>query len=669
MEPDFGGYATKADVVCTDGRVILPDAFKDQDQAVVPLVWQHRRESPENILGHAILENRPDGVYTYGFFNDTPSAKHAKALLEHKDITMLSIWANSVNETARRVTKGIIREVSLVLSGANPGALIDNVIVRHSDGYEEFLDGEAIIYTGLSVTTNPMSHSDDQNEPDKKDELVSDEKTDDVKHEDSTDTAVKDSNTEPSMQDIYDSLTEEQQTVVNFLVGSALQTAEQEFEKKLEEATVQHSLDQTEKKEASMSNVFDAADNGVTISHEDLAGIVADAMKVGSLRDSVERYAIQHGIDNIDVLFPDAQAIDSMPEFLSRRTEWVNKFLSGTRKSPFSRIKTLSADLTFEEARAKGYVTGDLKREEYFSVSKRVTTPTTVYKKQKLDRDDIVDITDFDVVMWLKAEMRLMLDEEIARAGLMGDGRDVSHEDKINEGNIRPIATDHELFATKVYVNLGDANSTAQEVIDQIIRNRRYYKGSGTPTFYTSEGYISEFLLLKDSTGRRIYRDLNELAAELRVSEIVPVEVMEEDTTLVGVMVNPADYVFGATRGGEVNLFDDFDIDYNKYKYLIETRVCGALVKLKAALVVRKVASNLVLVSPAAPSFDLDAGEVTIVNTTGVVYKNGAGTVINAAGSPYSVVVGTPYVVNATPDTGYYFSNSENDSWTFLKRA
>jgi hypothetical protein len=345
----------------------------------------------------------------------------------------------------------------------------------------------------------------------------------------------------------------------------------------------------------------------------------------------------------------------------------VSGVLNGCRKSPFSRVKTLSADLTVEEARAKGYITGELKKEEFFGVSKRVTTPTTIYKKQKLDRDDMLDITDFDVVAWLKGEMRLMLDEELARAVLIGDGRDVAHEDKINEGNIRPVAKDHQLYVTTISVNLSDANSTVREIIDALILNRRFYKGTGLPTMYTTESVIAQFMILNDGDGRRLYRSLDEIAAELRVASIVPVEVMEEEPEIVAILVNLSDYVLGADKGGNVSMFDDFDIDYNQYKYLIETRVSGALTKLKSALVVKSTASGSTAVTPNAPTFDGDS--VSIVNQTGVVYKDGAGTVVNAAGSPYDVEVGESMTVTAEPASGYHFLTTANTSWTFRNRG
>lgn len=665
VEHDFSGYATKAGLRCTDGRTIMPGAFKHQDQAKVPLVWQHGHNDPENVLGHAILENREDGVYAYGYFNSSAKAAHAKSLLEHGDINMLSIWANELIEKAGRVLHGAIREVSLVLSGANPGAVIESVTLRHSDGFTTELDDEAIIYTGLELERSLIK--------DNSDILHAVAKVDEKMAEDK----------EMTVQDVYDSMTEEQKNVVNFLIGEALASAEGEMaQSNLDDnATAQEVYDSlndqqkelvdalfeeakqinhsnTKGEDEMTRNIFENNEKKNVISHEDLRGIVADATKNGSLKDAVESYALAHGITDIEQLFPEATAIDNVPEWLKRRTEWVSKLLGDARKSPFSRIKTLHADITLDEARAKGYVTGALKKEEFFGVSKRITTPTTIYKKQKLDRDDMIDITDFDVVSWLKSEMRLMLDEEIARAVLIGDGRDVSHEDKINEGNIRPIAKDHELYTTTINVNLGNAGSSAQEIVDAIVSNRKHYKGTGTPTMYTTETYIAQFLLLKDTLGRRIYKDLAELAAELRVAEIVPVEVMEEEADLVAVIVNPQDYVLGADKGGAISMFDDFDIDYNQHKYLIETRLCGALVKMKSALVVKKVASTDVLVAPEAPSFD-GVDEITIPTQTGVRYlKNGV--VVTG-----TVVITATTTIYAEPTSGYYFATSEDDSWTF----
>ena len=687
---DFSGWATKAGLKCTDGRTITPDAFKDQNGVTVPLVWQHGHNDVENVLGHAVLEHRPEGVYAYCYFNDTPKAAHAKNLVHHRDITQLSIWANKLIERAGNVLHGKIREVSLVLAGANPGAVIENISLQHGDGSETPLEDEAIIYTN-----EHLEHTDeDDNEMNENDE--------NLEHAD-----------EATVQEVYDSMTEEQQTVVHFLVGKALEDAQMQHSDAMPDnpnetiedvintmsakqqdvlhylvsealASVASHSDTTNTNDdpaihgdlnpegKEMTNVFengtDQDKKNLVLSHSDLEVLKGDAMKMygGSLKQAVKEYALQHGITDIDLLFPDAKLVTDTPEFLKRRTEWVATFLGGCRKSPFNRIRTQSADLTFESARAKGYIKGAMKKEEFFGISQRITTPTTVYKKQKLDRDDVIDITDFNVVAWLKGEMRFMLEEEIARAILLGDGRDVSDPDKINEQNIRPIAKDSELFATIVNVNLDDSNSSISEVSDQIILSRKYYKGTGQPTFYTTETIIARFLLLKDSTGRRIYSSLEDLRNELRVAAIVPVEPMEDVPDLIGVLVNPIDYTIGSTSGGETSIFDDFDIDYNQYKYLIETRMCGALTKLKSALVVMKVASTAVLVTPTAPTMNSTTFVVTIPSQTGVVYKNGAGTTLTA-GAQSALSAGTTLVVNATPTSGYYFPTSEDDSWSFSR--
>ena len=684
---DFSGYATKAGLRCSDGRTIMPGAFKHQDQMKVPLVWQHGHNDPENVLGHAILENRDDGVYAYGYFNDSIKATHAKSLLQHGDINMLSIWANELIEKAGRVLHGAIREVSLVLSGANPGALIESVTIRHSDGFETQVDDEAIIYTGIEIFHSTIIE--------KEDNIIQTEvithKIGDTNMAPMPETTAKaESNDDKTVEDVFETLTDEQKQVVYFLIGQAVEDNKSELAQSGidEDSTAQEVYESlTEIQQELFNSLFEDAQEEInhantkgnemshnifentnkaqpTISHADLKGIVADATKNGSLKDSIEQYALVHGITDIDLLFPEATAVDAVPEWLKRRTEWVTKLLGDTRKSPFSRIKTMHADITLDDARAKGYVTAALKKEEYFGVSKRITTPTTIYKKQKLDRDDMIDITDFDVVTWLKAEMRMMLDEEIARAILIGDGRDVSHEDKINEGNIRPIAKDHELYTTVVNVNIDDASSSIQEVIDAIINNRKHFKGSGTPTMYTTETYIAKFLLLKDTLGRRIYRDLSELASELRVDAIVPVEVMEEEADLVAILVNPQDYVLGADKGGAISMFDDFDIDYNQHKYLIETRLCGALIKMKAAIVVKKVAASAALVTPVEPSFVSAPNTITIPTVTGVTYKQG--TTVKTG----TVVITANTTITAYPaSAGYYFATSENDSWTFKYTA
>jgi hypothetical protein len=461
---------------------------------------------------------------------------------------------------------------------------------------------------------------------------------------------------DPTVQEVYDSMTEVQKQVLHFMIGEALANAD----------TAQH--DNIDQEGTTMTNVFEQTGrkSGPALSHADVKGIVADATKTGSLKDSVEAYAIAHGIEDIDVLFPEAQNISNVPEFLARRQEWVNVLLGGTRKSPFTRIKTISADLTYEEARAKGYVKGTLKKEEFFGVSKRVTIPSTIYKKQKLDRDDMIDITDFDVVTWLKGEMRVMLDEELARAVLIGDGRDIA-QDKISESNIRPIAKDHEMYTTTVTVNIDDASSSITEAIDAIILNRQYLRGTGLPDMYTTETYIAKFMLLKDTTGRRLYKDLNELKDELRVAKIVPVEVMEEEPDIICVLVNPIDYVLGADKGGNVSMFDDFDIDYNQYKYLIETRVSGALIKLKSAMVVKKTAAANVLATPTEPAFVSSTGVTTIPTVTGVVYKNADTSATLTAGAQAALASGATLNVVAVPASGYYFGTSDDDEWSFTR--
>jgi hypothetical protein len=579
VKPDFSGWATRANLKCSDGRTILPGAFAHQDKAQVPLVWQHGHNEPSNVLGHAVLENRDEGVYAFGYFNDSDAAQNAKILVHHKDITFLSIFANQLIEKAKQVSHGVIREVSLVLAGANPGALIDNIELQHADGDLVTIEDEAVIYTG-----EPLKHGDESDKVDEEDDKKIEEDG-------------------PSVQDIYDAMSEEQKEVVHYMVGAAIETSaipKTDPEGETEEV-VEHSDSKKtgeEEQRTMKMNVFEqkkgSGEVKPQLSHDDIKGIVADATRIGSLKEAVQNYALKHGIDNIDILFPDARTITGTPEFDSRRTAWVTGVLNGTRHSPFSRIKSIVADITLEDARARGYIKGNLKKEEFFGLTKRVTTPATVYKKQKLDRDDIIDIADFDVVAWLKAEMRLMLDEEIARAVLIGDGRDVADEDKIKDpagategAGIRSILNDHELYVATVEVNLEDVGSNPSEMVDAILLNMGVYKGSGQPTFYTTLPTVTRLLLAKDSLGRRLYRTTADLAAELGVANVVTVEVMEDEVGLLGIIVNLSDYTIGADRGGEVSMFDDFDIDYNQYKYLIETRVSGGLTKIRSAIVVR----------------------------------------------------------------------------------
>jgi hypothetical protein len=666
MVPDFSGYATKAGLKCSDGRTIMPDAFKHQDKMTVPLVWQHGHNEPANVVGHAILEHRADGVYCYGFFNDTDSGVNSKKLVAHKDITQLSIYANQLIEKSKQVFHGMIKEVSLVIAGANPGAMIDQVSIMHADGDIETLDDAAIIYTGLTLEHEDMPAAKADEEP-----------------------KVEHSAEEPTVQELYDSFTPEQKNLLHFMVATAAGGTD-----------VQHSdADSTDSKDSTDStnpaeddlehkegtdmarNVFeqgkdkaDAASEHV-LTHADAQSIMASAQKLGSLKVAVEEFAIEHGITNIDMLFPDAKNISNTPEWVKRQTEWVAGVLSGTRHSPFSRIKTQTADLTFDDARAKGYIKGTLKKEEFFALAERVTTPTTIYKKQKLDRDDIIDITDLNVVAWLKGEMRIMLEEEIARAILVSDGRLQGDPDKVQDGTIsgvgiRPIAYEDELYATVVNVNISDASSNMNEVVDAVIANRKYYKGTGTPTFYTTETVIAKFLTMRDTLNRRIYRTLDELATELRVDKIVAVEVMEQDPALVGIIVNLQDYVVGADAGGEVNMFDDFDIDYNQYKYLIETRLSGALVKVKAALVIKSVASTKILIDPiTAPTFVNSTGVVTIPTQAGVTYKNADTNATLTAGAQSAIAVGATLNVLAVADATHYFGNSVVDNFSFHRTA
>ena len=598
---DFSGYATKNGLKCTDGRVILKDAFAHQDGITVPLVWQHMHNEPGNVLGHAILENRSDGVYCYGKFNDTEAGQQAKELVVHGDITSLSIYANQLKEQAKKVMHGAIREVSLVLSGANPGAVIDNISFAHSDGTLIDDETEAIIYTGLT-----LAHADAESDDDEKTvadvfETLNDEQKTvvyamiaqaldsegEAEHSDDQNGSMAHSEKgDKTVKEIFDTLSEEQKQVVYYLIGAALEDAGEE---------AKHSS--TEGEYNMKNNIFDQSTQAASanvLTHDQMSEIVMDAKKFGSLKESFIAHAADYGFDPIDVLFPDAKDVSSELATIKRETTWVDDVLSSTNHTPFARIRTRIADLTAEEARAKGYVTGSLKKEEVITLMKRSTTPTTIYKKQKLDRDDIIDITDFDVVVWMKKEMRLMLNEEIARAILISDGRSVASEDKINELNVRPIAMDDPaVFIHRVQV---DFDETTENIIDEIIRARKNYKGSGVPGLYIGTDLLTEMLLLKDQFGHRLYKTTQELASVLRVSKIVEVEPMNEAVRVAGdnsysilaIVVNLKDYTVGADKGGQVAMFDDFDIDYNQQKYLIETRISGALTQPKSAIVIER---------------------------------------------------------------------------------
>lgn len=579
---DFSGWATRNDLKCSDGRVIRRDAFKHDDGIKVPLVWNHQHNDPRNVLGHAWLENRPEGVYTYGFFNDSESGEIGKILVKHGDICALSIYANQLQQRGCDVLHGEIREVSLVHAGANPGAFIDSML-KHGENS----DDEAIIYTGMPLY---LSHSDADKQEDKADDgekKETSEKKDDPEKK-------TDSDEEKTVADVINSMTEEQKNVMYAMIGRAMDDqgeSDPESEDNNDDDskggtnTMKHNL--FDKDDRQKENVLVHSD-GSEVSSEEISTIFGDIKRYGSLKDSV----LAHSIDNVDYLFPDAQTLANTPEFIQRDTGWVKKVMSGVHHTPFSRIKSIFADITEDDARAKGYFKGKLKKEEVFGLLKRTTTPTTVYKKQKMDRDDVVDITDFDVVAWLKSEMRMMLDEELARAYLIGDGRLASSDDKINEQNIRPILKDEELYTIQATVSVQSSateDDKAREFIRTAIKARKNYKGSGQPTLYTTEDILTDCLLLTDTTGRDLYTDVAQLAKKLRVKEIVTVPVMEgvngkNGGALMGIIVNLADYNVGADRGGAVNMFDDFDIDYNQQKYLIETRCSGALIKPYSAI-------------------------------------------------------------------------------------
>lgn len=575
---DFSGWATRNDLRCADGRTIRRDAFKHNDGDVVPLVWNHQHDDPFNCLGQATLENKPEGVYAYCSFNNSESGKQARELVMHGDVKALSIYANHLSQNKRTgdVFHGDIKEVSLVLAGANPGALIEDII-QHSD--DDDGDEQAIIYAGGAFDLE-IRHSDIP----KEEPMNPDEK---LIHADPE--PAEENDTEETIGDILSTLNEKQMNAVYAIVGQALEdggATDDEYDEE-GDTEVKH-------------NIFDndTADQSNVLQHADMEAILADGKRYGSLRES----ALAHGIDGIDTLFPEPKNLNTPPDWITRKMDWVSKVMSGVHHTPFSRIKSMYADLTADEARAKGYIKGKLKKEQVFTLLKRTTTPTTIYKKQKLDRDDVIDITDFDVVAWLKTEMRFMLDEEIARAILVGDGRDGSSDDKINEMNIRPIWTDSDLYTIKATVTKkasATEDDMAKAFIRTAIKSRKDYRGSGEPVLFTTEDMITNCLLLEDTTGRVIYDSIDKLRTVLRVREIIAVPVMEGLTrtdaddskvhSLMGIIVNLNDYNVGADKGGAVNMFDDFDIDYNAQKYLIETRCSGAMIKPYAAIAIESV--------------------------------------------------------------------------------
>lgn len=580
---DFSGWATKNDLLCSDGRTIRRDAFKDNDGKVVPLIWNHDHTDPSNVLGHALLKNVADGIYAYGSFNSNPKAREAATLLAHGDIKALSIWANKLQQRGGDILHGDIKEVSLVLAGANPAAIIDSVMVHGEES-----DEEAIIYTGESIC-----HSSGE----LKDETEETEET--VEHADDKADEPEKSDDDETVADVFETLSEKQKDVVYALIAEAISEnkGEENEDNKEEDSVMKHNVFEQQNGEQ-QENV---------LCHADVKAAFDDAKRYGSLKDSFVAHGLKevtcmahadgdYGIKNIDYLFPEARNVNNTIDFIKREDSWVRDVMSRVHRSPFSRIKSVHANITEDEARAKGYIKGNMKKEEVFTLLKRSTTPTTVYKKQKLDRDDVLDITDLDTVALVKGEMRGMLDEEIARAALVGDGRSASDDDKINEVNIRPIWTDADLYSIKVRIAVAaddDDDKKATNFIRAAIKSRKNFRGSGKPVLYTTEDMLSDMLLLTDTTGRDIYDTEEKLCKKLRVSEIITVPVMEGLTrtvdtktrTLAGIIVNLQDYNIGADKGGSVNMFEDFDIDYNQMKYLIETRCSGALTKPYSAMV------------------------------------------------------------------------------------
>lgn len=664
---DFGGYATVANRKCSDGLTIMPQAFAHMDKQKVPLVFQHIHTDQKQVVGHAILAHNEKGMYAYGFLNETDAGKNMKLLISHKDLDSLSIYANNVVvKEKNKVVHGNIREVSVVLSGANPEARIDFVRVKHSDEPGDYteLDDEAFMVFGEKLD---FVHS----------------ATTTIEHK--------------TRQEVFDTLNEEQTELVMVLVNEALGDKKVEQSGMGDDNDTDDESDDTDQdksesddedlahKEGQMTrkNVFENNDGTKEIRHSNVtgsggyngSGLTTDQLtsfmhtvtEVG-LKKAVLAHADDYGITNIEVLFPDAQMIDARPEWITRRLEWVEAVLNGTQKLPFSRIRSRSADLTYDEARAKGYIKGTLKKEQFFTISQRETTPKTIYKKQRLDRDDIIDITDFDVVAWLWVEMRFMLREEVARAILVSDGREVDDPDKINENNIRPIAYDDTFYTDVVTVASG---TTSLQLIDAVIANRYKYKGSG-PTAYMSVQEMTTMLLVRDGENRRMYRTKAELAAELMVRDIIDVEVMEgvkrDGLDLVMIIVNLADYAVGSTKGGEITTFQDFDMDYNQEKLLIETRLSGALVRHKTAQVFLRGTSTLA--TPQVPTFNTGTGVLTVPTVTGVVYRNVTNPlspVTLSSGAQTAIASGATIKVDAVPATGYHFPHQFDEDWDFTR--
>lgn len=581
---DFSGYATKNDVRCSDNKVIRHGAFAAYDGKSVPLVWQHQHKDVTNVLGHADLEVREDGVYAYAHLNHSDAGRTAREMVRNGDIKAMSIYATHVKARGNDVVHGELVEVSLVLRGANPGAYIDQVSIQHGDHGDEI---EAVMYTDAQIDF--VSHSDDE------DEDFEAEETDDVEHaeeEPEADEAESDED-DPTLGEIFEGMTDQQKTAVYAIVGQIVDADDEEAEEPVEDTA--HS-DTTTEDTMAHQNVFEGSktEELPVLTHADVEQIFADAKSCGSLKEAVLSHADNYGIKQIDTLFPDAKNLWTTPEFIKRKTDWVSSVVGAAKHSPFSRIKTQFADITADEARAKGYIKGNKKKDEVFSLLKRTTSPTTIYKKQKLDRDDILDITDFDVVTWIRGEMRIMIEEELGRAVLLGDGREASSDDKIKEDCIRPVYKEDTLYAPRVILA---KETTTEDMLDSIVRAMDDYEGSGNPTWFAAPQVITEILLLKDKMGHRLFSSLSDLADYVGVSKIVKVPLMKNlvrtsnkngKVDALGIIVNMSDYTIGADKGGQLFAAEDFDISFNQYHYLLETRLSGALTKVKSAIILER---------------------------------------------------------------------------------
>ena len=669
-KPDFSGWATKYGIKCTDGRTILPGAFSEMEGKKVPIVWGHIHDDPDMVLGHAFLFNRPEGIWTEGYFNNNPKAQSTKETLRNGDVDGLSIYANELKHVnGRQVQHGNIRELSVVLAGANKGATIENVLLAHGDLVDE-LDDEAIIYSD----DTPLWHDEDSARRQKETLKHEDEEedSDDSEEEDSEDEEEDEemaNKQDATVEEIWDSMTEEQKNVVYYMLGEALEGQgeddAEEGEEEYEEEAVAHSDDEGDE-DTMKENVFyrnDKVTPDDVLSHEDQKKIIERGVKLGSMKEAWEEAlenneTLSHdvfnddgtkqtyGIANIDYLFPDYYELNDRPDFIRRPDDWVNVVLNGVYKTPKARLRTTHANITMDEARAKGYVKGNRKVEEVFNLLRRTVDPQTIYKKQKFDRDDIIDIDDFDVIAWVKVEMRDMLNEEIARAILIGDGREVSDPDKVFENHIRPIVNDDDLYAVKVAVTAGQTDAdTAKNAIRAMIKNRKHYKGSGNLVFFTGEDWLAEWLLLEDNFGHELYKDTTDLAKKLRVNRIVTVPFLDDLTVdgqkVMGIAVDLKDYATGTNRRGQVEFFDDFDIDFNQYKYLIETRLSGMLRKPFSAMILKVATEN-----KGAPHYD-EAEPVGTENPKALGWFEKEGDVFRKSADA-TVITGKTYYVRST---------------------